>query len=63
MMGLFSEGTYNRSGLRIECGAAPVGATDVAGHLDGAALGRRREQRAVVELLQHLERLRLAARA
>ena len=47
---------------RIDARAAPVGAADVTRHLHGAALGWRREQRAAIPLLQHLERLRAQLR-
>src|SRR4029077_13612918 len=43
---------------RVDPCSTPVCSPDVPGQLDGAALGGRSEQRTVIKLLQHLERLR-----
>src|SRR6185436_8680386 len=51
-----------RAGRRINAGPAPVGAADVAGQLNRATFGGRREQRTAIELLQDLERLRFQLR-
>ena len=55
-IGLVIDGTYKRAGLRIERRARPVRAAGPTRILNRAFLRRRREERTVVELLEHLER-------